>query len=321
MRDASTYDTGTVADTSQPADLGAHGRAHDAGARHAGRAENAFGSPALIQQLLGQRLSDELGMALGAGENDALLVGHTCDPLRLETLTFQQALEPRGVERHAQAVANDISLKDRHPDVDNGLAGDDAHEQVGDLPFLGIEHPLRRLGVRGRRQRGADGAPRVEQLLIGAVDHQDSRSVAPERATGLLAEGCKITTRKGSGCRQRFQSDHRPVELTVDVACEILRHLQGAPFDLLLLETRHAVEGENRECEEGQRQGEREQDQERPDSLGWNAIAEQARWHEDVAGDREIPIGRDRRSLGSLQGAENPTAPATYREKVALPAF
>ena len=98
-----------MADTSQPAMLGPHGRAQDVSPRHAGGPKHAFGGPASLQQFLWQRLSDELGMALGARENNALVVGHSRDPLRLETLALQQALKPRGVERHDQDVANGIS--------------------------------------------------------------------------------------------------------------------------------------------------------------------------------------------------------------------
>ena len=73
------------------------------------------------------------------------------------------------------------------------------------------------------------------------------------------------------------------------------------------------------ECEEGQRQSEGEQDQECPDSLGWNAISEQARWH--VSLERgEIPIGLEffgfvARCLG------RPSATAEYRENGSVPAF
>src|SRR5262249_28254112 len=119
-----------------------------------------------------------------------------------------------------------------------------------DLPLLAVEHALGRLRIRGPRQGSTKRHAGIDELLKALINEQYARFVTLERVAGLFVECCQIAARKRGGGRKRFKRDGGTLELTIDVAAQILGDLQRPAFDLALFEARHAIEGEDGDCEE-----------------------------------------------------------------------
>jgi hypothetical protein len=130
-----------------------------------------------------------------------------------------------------------------------------SYEQIGDLPFFRLEHALSGREIGRLWQCLSEGGPRVEELLIVAINKQNASLVATKGAAGLLVKGRKVTTGKGRGGCQSLKRDKCTVELAIDVVGKVLCNLQNAALDIRLLKICHAAKG--KECEPKQRQSQR----------------------------------------------------------------
>ena len=174
LRGASAYDTGTVADTSQPAIFERTvARRMFTPATLVPR-NTVFRGTALGQQLGGKRPAHEIFMAFRSGKNDALVIRHAGDPWRVERRGSQEVSKLRGRKGHDEHVGYGVALDHRHLDVEHRPAGDRVFEHIGDLRLLGRKHALGRFRIGGRRQLGAELFRGVDNVLEGAVYERDA---------------------------------------------------------------------------------------------------------------------------------------------------
>ena len=144
----------TVADTSHPA------RPDRTVARRIGSPATlvARKTPAAVRlcsrSSRGERLADEFLMALRAGKNGSLPVRYACDPGRSELRFVQDVGDVRRREGQDQdAMRVTLRVQNRDFDVEDRAARNRTSEQVGHLPRLGVDDPLR--GFADRRSSAA----------------------------------------------------------------------------------------------------------------------------------------------------------------------
>ena len=173
--------------------------------------------------------------------------------------------------------------------------------------MLAVEHALGRLWIRGPRQGATKRHSGIDELLMSVVDQQYSCLVSPERVGGLFVECGKIAARKGSGRRECLKRDRGTVKLAIEVPAQILGDLQGPAFNFSLLETGHAVEGKDGDCEERQSQRQGEQAKERSNALGRDPVYD--RWHGVLWSWRRTLSSRFARIAPVKAGAKRPSHP------------
>jgi hypothetical protein len=115
---------------------------------------------------------------------------------------------------------------------------------------------------------------------MAGIDQQYAGLIASQSLAGLLVEGREVAVSKRRRGGERLERDAGTLKLTIDVTAEILRYLQYSAFDLALLERGHPMQSKGGKPQQRQRQGEREQDQERSNALGREPVYKQSRWHE-----------------------------------------